>query len=306
MDPRARRSRGAAPDPLPDQRALVRVPPVLDQQGLRRLRAHHAPAVQRLDPVPAGPGAEVAVLDRVHRGRRRRGPGHLAVPRALPGAGPDLAGAAVHPAGHLPAVHRGHAVRRDLLVPVPRRGRDLLPRRREDPVQRRVGPGPRAGEGQGEHRLPGEPGVDRVQGRLRARRHPAVGPARHRQDPDGRGGRRRDRQAVRLRRPRRVHQHVHGRRHPQGQVAVPQAAQARAALRRRDRLPRRGRLAGQPRRDLAGPRLPARRHAGPVLRRHRLPRVLVPVLRGADAADPLGDAAGGASRSGAAGSSWAA
>ena len=55
----------------------------------------------------------------------------------------------------------------DLLVPVPRRGRDLLARRRQDPVQRRLGPGPRAGEGQGEHRLPGEPGGDRVQGRLR-------------------------------------------------------------------------------------------------------------------------------------------
>ena len=48
--------------------------------------------------------------------------------------------------------------------------------------------------------------------------HPAVGPARYRQDADGRGGRGRDRQAVRVRRPRRVHQHVHGRRHPQGQV----------------------------------------------------------------------------------------
>ena len=54
-------------------------------------------------------------------------------------------------------------------------------------------------------------------------------------------------QAVRVRRPGRVHQHVHGRRHPQGEVAVPQAAQARAALRRRDRLLRRGRRARQPR-----------------------------------------------------------
>ena len=47
--------------------------------------------------------------------------------------------------------------------------------------------------------------------------------------------------------PRRVHQHVHRRRHPQGQVPVPQAAQALAAVRRRDRLLRRGRLARQPR-----------------------------------------------------------
>ena len=54
-----------------------------------------------------------------------------------------------------------------------------------------------------------------------------------------------------------------------------------------------------------GARLPARRLAGAVLQ--RLPRVLVPVLRGADAADPLGDAARPRrSPSGAAGSSWAA
>ena len=96
------------------------------------------------------------------------------------------------------------------------------------------------------------PERDRGQGRLRAGRPAAVGSARHRQDADGRGGGRRDRQAVRVRRPRRVHQHVHGRRHPQGQVAVPQAAQARAALRRRDRLLRRGRLARQPRRARPG------------------------------------------------------
>ena len=112
------------------------------------------------------------------------------------------------------------------------------------------------------------PELDRGPRRLRARRHPAVGPARHRQDADGRGGRRRDRQAVRVRRPGRVHQHVHGRRHPEGQEPVPQAAQAGAALRRRDRLLRRGRLARQPRHG-HGRRSPAAagRRRGAVRRR---------------------------------------
>ena len=52
--------------------------------------------------------------------------------------------------------------------------------------------------------------------------------------------------------PGRLHQHVHGRRHPEGEVAVPEAAQARPALRRRDRLLRRGRLPRQPRGQLSG------------------------------------------------------
>ncbi len=107
----------------------------------------------------------------------------------------------------------------------------------------------------------------------------AVGAARHRQDADGRGGGRGDRQAVRVRRPRRVHQHVHGHRDPQGQVAVPEAAQAGAALRRRDRVLRRGRRAGQPRADAgrwAGHA--GRARDGPVraVPDGRLPRLLLP------------------------------
>ncbi|GAA4229825.1 hypothetical protein GCM10023075_38150 [Streptosporangium album] len=62
---------------------------------------------------------------------------------------------------------------------------------------------------------------DRGARRLRAQRPAAVGAARHRQDPDGRGGGGGDGQAVRLRGPRCVRQHVHGHRHPEGEVAVP-------------------------------------------------------------------------------------
>ena len=65
------------------------------------------------------------------------------------------------------------------------------------------GQDPVLAQGPGEHRLPREAGRDRGQGRLRAERHPPVGPARHRQDADGGGRRRRDRQAVRVRRSRR-------------------------------------------------------------------------------------------------------
>ncbi len=54
-------------------------------------------------------------------------------------------------------VHRGRQFVGDLLVPVPGRRRHLLPGRHQDPVHRRLGPGPRARAGQGEHRLPGEP-----------------------------------------------------------------------------------------------------------------------------------------------------
>ena len=194
--------------------------------------------------------ARVVKIIVVHRAvRRGRGadPGDLAGAGAVRGTRAAVAGAADDPAAGLRVLLHRVPVHRPVLVPVARRRRHLLPGRHQDPVLRRLGPGPRGPAGQGEHRLPGEAGRDRGQGRLRPRRHPAVGPARHGQDADGRGRRGRDRQAVRLRRPRRLHQHVHGRRHPQGQVAVPEAAQARAALRRRDRVLRRGRRARQPR-----------------------------------------------------------
>ncbi len=75
----------------------------------------------------------------------------------------------------------------------------------------------------------------------------ALGSAGNGQDADGAGGGRRDGEAVRVRRSRRVRPDVHGRGHPEGEEPVPEAPQARRALRRRDRVLRRGRLAGQPR-----------------------------------------------------------
>ena len=101
-------------------------------------------------------------------------------------------------------LHRRHPVRGAVLVPVPRRRRDVLPGRHRAPVLRRLGPGPRAGAGEGEHRPAGEARGDRGPRRPRPLRHPALGAARHRQDADGRGGGRRDRQALRVRRPRRL------------------------------------------------------------------------------------------------------
>ena len=194
---------------------------------------------------------KVVAGHRAVRGRRRPDPGHLAGAGAVRRARAAVAGAAADPAAGLRVLLHRVPVHRPVLAAVARRRRHLLPGRHQDALLRRLGPGPRGPADPREHHVPGEAGRDRGEGRLRPRRHPAVGAARHRQDADGRGRRGRDRPAVRLRRPRRVHQHVHGRRDPQGQVAVPEAAQARAALRRRDRVLRRGGRAGQPR--LAGP-----------------------------------------------------
>jgi hypothetical protein len=52
----------------PDQRARLLVPPALDPGDLRRHRAHLAPDVLRLDPVPPDPRVQVAA---VHRAGRR-------------------------------------------------------------------------------------------------------------------------------------------------------------------------------------------------------------------------------------------
>ena len=209
-----------------------------------------APAVLRLDPVPARPAAQVARVRRaVRAGRRRRSwtprrCWRCSRRRRCSGSALPLIVQLLFAFFFIAFQFIG------LFWLLSRGGVDTY---YPDDIKTRFtdvwGQDHVRGPGQGEHRLPGEPGR---RSRPRAATCPsgpaAVGPARHRQDADGRGGGRRDRQAVRVRRPGRVHQHVHGRRHPQGQVAVPEAAQAGAALRRRDRLLRRGRRAGQPRR----------------------------------------------------------
>ena len=67
---------------------------------------------------------------------------------------------------------------------------------------------------------------------------------RNSQDPDGRGGGRRDRPPVRVRRPRRLHQHVHGHQRAEGRRAIPQADESHT-IRRRDRISTRRGFAGQ-------------------------------------------------------------
>ncbi len=221
------------------------VPPVLDRAGLRRAGAPPGPD-ERLDPLPPRAGPAVR-RDAGRRGHGPRGPArHLADPGPGPAAEHALGRPAHDPAAGVRRRLHHHPVRGDVLVPVPGRDGRLLPRRHQDPVLRRLGPGQRPGEDQGEHRLPRGPRVHREEGRLRARRPAPLGPSRHRQDADGRGRRRRDGQALRLRRPGRLHPDVHGRRHPEGQVPVPQAAPALGPLRRGHRLLRRGRLPRQP------------------------------------------------------------
>ena len=133
--------------------------------------------------------------------------------------------------------------------------RDLLPRRRLGALRRRVGPRRRAREDEGEPRLRRGPGVDRATGRPRARWRPALRASGHRQDAHGRGGGGRDRQAVRVRRARRLPQHVLRRRRAQGALAVQEAEEVGAALRRRHRLLRRSRRARQPRRSVGRHRI---------------------------------------------------
>ncbi len=249
--PPADRPRGPPSDQLPPaggEPALLR--PRKQVPRARQAHGQHEP----VDPVP--PPAPVRdphlPVDHRHADRRllsepRRLLAH-ADRRPVPWPAAAVPGAAPDPAIRLHHLPRRLPVRCHLLVHVQGRRRDLHARRHRHAIQRRQGPGRGAHPGPGEPDLPGGPGVDRVAWRLRARRHPAVGPAGHRQDPDRPGRGRRDGTSVRLRRAGGVHRDVLRGRDPQGQGAVPQAAQAVVEVRRRDRLLRRGRLARQPRR----------------------------------------------------------
>ena len=137
----------AAPDPLPDQRALGWLSLLLDPPGVRWHRAGHPPEAVRLDPVPPLAPDHLGVLDRRARGGTRQGEAHHRGGRPAQPALLYLERAAVPPAADRHPALRGAPIRRDLLVPVPgRRGR-VLPGRHQDPVHRRLGPGPRAGAG---------------------------------------------------------------------------------------------------------------------------------------------------------------
>ena len=135
---------------------------------------------------------------------------------------------------------------------LPRAARDLLPRRHRHPFRRRVGPGPGAREDQGEPDLPREPGGDRGSGRLRAGRHPALRAAGYRQDaasPRRRRGRPASRSCSSIPAPSSTCSWASA---SSKCARCSEAAQAGAALRRRDRVLRRGRLARQPRWLAAG------------------------------------------------------
>ena len=128
-----------------------------------------------VDALPHLAGAQVRVRQRRAVRLLRRPVGRHADRGVLPGAVADLrhplldrAGSAVHLPDRHAARPRGRPVRRDLLVPVARRRRHLLPRRHQDPVLRRVGPGPGARAGQRERDVPRGSREDREQGRPRA------------------------------------------------------------------------------------------------------------------------------------------
>ena len=146
------------------------------------------PADLRLDQVPHPADGDLGAVDRDHRRGDRQDHPHHADPGAAPRPAAALARAAVRAADRIYAHVRRAPVRRPLLVHVPRRGGRVLPRRHQDQVLRRLGPGPRARAGQGEHHLPRAPRAGRGARRLRAGRPAAVGAAGNRQDADGRGG----------------------------------------------------------------------------------------------------------------------
>ncbi len=178
--------------------------------------------------------------------------------------------AALHLHDRAPARAHRRRVRRPVLVHGQGRGRDLLPRRRLGALRRRVGPRRRAREDEGEPRLRRGPRVDRATGRPRARWRSAVRASGNRQDAHGRSGRGRDGQALRVRRARRLPQHVLRRRRAQGALAVQEAEEVGAALRRRHRLLRRGRRARQPRRSVGRHRIAVHTDLSAPLQRHQL------------------------------------
>ena len=161
-----------------------------------------------------------------------------------------------------------------VLVPVPRRRRHLLPRRHQDPLHRRLGPGPR-----------GRSGSRRTSSSSRTRRRsrrkgghvpggillwgpPGTGKTLMAEAVAGETGK-----PYVFVDPGAFINMFMGVGILKVKCAVPEAAQARAALRRRDRVLRRGRRARQPRRAGRDGARPGARRCDPGRSAHaRLPR----------------------------------
>ena len=192
----------AASDPLLHRGTLQGLLPLLADVRVRR-RGPASRRDERVHALPRRPSVQGAA---VPAGGQHPARPHLqhrpGLARHRRSACATRRGPAVRAAARVRLLLRDVPVHRPVLVPVARRHRHDHARRDRDPVRRREGPGRRARSAEGDPGLPRRPRGDRVAGRLRARRHPAVGPAGHRQDPHGPGGGRRDGQAVRERRRR--------------------------------------------------------------------------------------------------------
>ena len=238
------------------------VPPVLDASGssaaANRWTQRRFSAWTRFR---LGRAINWLVLDRGHRGRRSARSRQLADHRAVQGAGPADRGAAVHRSGRLPSLHRGHASSSRSSGSCP--GAASTP---TTPTTSRPG-SPTSGA-----RTTCSPGSRRTSSSSRTRRRsraraatypcgillwgpPGTGKTLMAEAVAGETGK-----PYVFVDPGAFINMFMGVGILKVKAPVPQAAQARAALRRRDRVLRRGRRARQPRRR-ARRRQPAGRHA---------------------------------------------
>ena len=155
-------ARGRAAAPLPHLRALDPVQHVL---GRAQVFGRFNRRVERMNPwtaVPDHPGVKFVVVSVVLWRLPRRSLERHADRGALPSAEPALRPRSSRPRQGLPFIFQivmllGLAVGQFVAIFwfLSRGGVDTyMPGRHQDPVLRRVGPGPRARAGQGEHRLP--------------------------------------------------------------------------------------------------------------------------------------------------------
>ena len=127
----AGRRGGAAAGALLHQRAVRRLPRVLDPARVRRHRTVPAPPVLRLDALPAEPAAQGSRVRRPLRARRRRDPRDHPPAGAVRGLGDGVLGAALGAPARLRVLLHRVPVRRAVLAALPGRRRHLLPRRHQ-------------------------------------------------------------------------------------------------------------------------------------------------------------------------------